>query len=92
MIVLGVPRGQLLHQIAHGVFPDQLLVPLVDGKISERRGDRANHPVHLHSEQLHEDWKSLLLSDGGPHVDAGLPVTRRQVLYRPRRRLQRLGI
>ena len=81
-----------MHEVAHGVFTDQLLVPLVDGKISERRGDRAHHPVHLHPEQLHQDWKSFLLSDGRPNVDAGLPVTSRQVLYCPRRRLQRLGI
>ena len=69
-------------QGSSGVLTYELLIPLVDGEVSEGSGDSADHPVHLHPEQLDEDGQPLLLPHRGPDVDAGLPVARGEVLDR----------
>merc|ERR1719510_2759376 len=80
VVSLGVPARKLLYQVSHGVFPYQLLVPLVDSEVPKSSGHGADDPVHLHPEQLHQYWKTFLLPDSRPDVDAGLPVAGRQVL------------
>ena len=79
-------------QGSSGVLTYELLIPLVDGEVSEGSGDSADHPVHLHPEQLDEDGQALLLPHRRPDVDARLPVARGQVLNRAGRRLQRLRV
>ena len=64
------------------VLTYELLIPLVDGEVSEGSGDGTDDPVHLHPEQLDEDGQPLLLPHRGPDVDAGLPVARGEVLDR----------
>lgn len=76
----------------HSTRTYQFFVTLIDGKIAQRRGNRTDHPIHLHPQQLDEYRQPLLLPHRSSDLDARLPVAGGQVLERPRRSLQRLWV
>lgn len=59
---------------------NELFVPLIYGEISESGCHCTNHPVHLHSEELHEYGESLFFSHSRSHVNAGLPIAGGEIL------------
>lgn len=46
----------------------ELLVSLVNGKISEGSGHSTNHFVHFHPQQFDQDGKAFLLAHRGSNI------------------------
>lgn len=61
---------------------DQVLVSAVDGQVAQGDGHSPDHLVGVGAQQLHQDGKTLLLTDGGSDVVGPLEGRQRETCER----------